>query len=215
MVRSILVIAGIFSSTLLAAAASAAATETYEYRAEHPKYGDIGSYINVVRHHDGDIYVDSELHIAVKLLGVVVYREEGRRAEHWRNEKLVAFDSETTTNGDKLEVHGEARGNSFIIRAPNGTVTAPAGVHPSNPWSTVVLQSKIMMSTRTGQVTTVDIKGGDERSVTLDGHIMRLHQYEIIGQKHQFVWFDDHGTPVAFRTEEQGANIDFVLVRRS
>jgi hypothetical protein len=40
---------------------------------------------------------------------------------------------------------------------------------------------------------------------------MRLHQYEIVGDKRQFVWLDSSGTPVAFRTEEDGAPVDFVL----
>jgi len=28
------------------------------------------------------------------------------------------------------------------------------------------------------------------------------------------VWLDDHGTPVAFRTQEDGDDIDFILERR-
>ena len=87
---------------------TAAAPETYEYRIEHPKYGEIGRYTNVVFKTGEDTEVDSELHVTVKILGIVVYREEARRSERWREDKLVSFRSETITNGNKLEVRGEA-----------------------------------------------------------------------------------------------------------
>jgi hypothetical protein len=94
-------------------------------------------------------------------------------------------------------------------------VAAPASVHPSNPWSPAVLKADAMMSTRTGRIMLVAVTGGEERTITLAGHQMRLRQYEVVGEKHQFVWFDASGHPVAFRRDEQGSNIDFVLVRRS
>ena len=43
---------------------------------------------------------------------------------------------------------------------------------------------------------------------------MTLRQYEIISDKHEFVWLDDQGVPVAFRTQEDGDDIDFILERR-
>ena len=115
------------------------------------------------------------------------------------------------TNGDKLEVRGEARGNGFAITTPSGTVMAPGNVHPSNPWSAMVLKTDYMMSTKTGRLTHVRVSGGEEEAVALAGSTMRLHQYEIVGDKRQFVWLDSSGTPVAFRTEEDGAQVDFIL----
>lgn len=199
----------------IAATPASAATETFEYRIDHPRYGDIGTYVNVVHKSGAETEVDTELRIAVKVLGIVVYREEAKRVERWRGDKLVAFDGTTVINGDKIELHGEARDEGFVINAPAGRVTAPASVHPSNPWSPVVLKANVMMSTQTGRVTSVAVTGGDERTVTLAGRALRLRQYEVVGEKRQFVWFDDHGCPIAFRVEQGGANIDFVLVRRS
>jgi hypothetical protein len=88
---------------------------------------------------------------------------------------------------------------------------APGNVHPSNPWSAMVLKTDYMMSTKTGRLTHVQVKGGQEQPVALAGATMRLRQYEIISDKQQFVWLDSRGTPVAFRTEEDGAPVDFVL----
>ena len=188
-----------------------AARQVYEYRVIHATYGDIGTYTNVVDRTGDEVRVDSELHVAVRILGIVVFRQEARRSEYWRHDQLVAFDGVTVTNGDKLEIRGEARDGGFAVSTPAGTVLAPANIHPSNPWSSMILNADTMMSTRTGKVTRVHVTGGEEEPVAFNGNTRRLHQYEIVSDKHQFVWFDDRGVPVAFRTEDNGHPVDFVL----
>lgn len=203
----------VLACVVLAAAGSPAhaARQVYQYRVLHPTYGDIGSYTNVVDRAGDDTSVQTELKIAVKAVGIVVYRQEARRTEHWRNDRLVSFQGVTVTNGDTLEVRGEARDGGFAITTPAGTVMAPGNVHPSNPWSPMVLNTDYMMSTKNGRLIHVRVSGGEEEAVALNGNTMRLHQYEIVGDKRQLVWLDNRGTPVAFRTEENGSLIDFVL----
>ena len=191
-----------------------AAPERYEYRVIHPTYGDIGTYTNIIERTGDTTEVKSELHIAVRLLGIVFYRQDAKRTELWRGQKLIRFDGVTTTDGKPLTVHGEARDGGFVITTPAGTVTAPASVHPSNPWSPMVLDTRYMMSTRTGQVLPVQVSGGEVEPVALSGVTLKLHQYEVVSDKHQFVWLDDRGTPIAFRTNEHGKPVDFVLQGR-
>jgi hypothetical protein len=210
MVRPILILVAALLAAVLAGSA-AAAPQSYEYRVIHPTYGDIGTYTNLVEQAGDDTEVTSELRIAVRLLGIVMYRQEARRSEHWQGQRLVAFDSVTVTNGERIEVHGKARDGGFAVTGPAGTVLAPASVHPSNPWSAMVLNTTVMMSTRTGKIVPVRVSGGETEPVALAGSTLRLHQYEIVSDKRQFVWLDDNGTPVAFRTAENGTPIDFVL----
>jgi len=211
MARALILFAGAMLGAAVLAAPADAAREVYTYRVIHPTYGEIGTYTNTVDRSGDDATIQTELKVAVRKIGIVVYRQEARRAEHWRHDRLMSYESVTVTNGDKLEVRGEARGNGFAITTPSGTVMAPGNVHPSNPWSAMVLKTDYMMSTKTGRLTHVQVKGGQEQPVALAGATMRLRQYEIISDKQQFVWLDSRGTPVAFRTEEDGAPVDFVL----
>ena len=201
----------VLAATFAAAGPVAASTETYQYRVIHPTYGDIGTYTNVVDRTGDDTDVHSALNVTVRIVGIVVYRQEAQRVERWRNNRLIGFDGVTITNGNKIEVHGAARGNNFAVTTPRGTVLAPASIHPSNPWSPMVLNSHVMLSTRTGAVLPARVSGGEEASVSLGGNTLRLHQYEIDSDKRQFAWFDDRGVPMAFRTVEDGTPIDFVL----
>jgi Family of unknown function (DUF6134) len=208
----------IFASELLTmlavASVALAAPEIYEYRVVHASHGEIGRYANIVDRRGKDTEVRTELHIAVTILGITAYRQDAERVERWHGERLTSFDGTTVTNGERIQVHGEARSGGFAVTTPAGTVMAPADVHPSNPWSAMVLKTDTVMSTRTGKLFHGIIAGGERKLMQLAGKIMALRQYEITTDKHELVWLDDQGTPVAFRTKEDGDDIDFILERR-
>jgi hypothetical protein len=214
MIRSMMLVASAATLSIAGAVGAFANPDSYEYRVIHPTYGDIGTYTNVVDHHGDATEVRTSLVIRVRILGIVMYRQEAQRTERWQGQKLISFDSVTVTNGDRLEVHGEQRDGGFLIRNPAGTNLVSAGVHPSNPWSAMVLNADLMMSTRTGKTSPVRVTGGEVQPVSLDGASFRAHQYEIQSYKRHFAWFSDDGVPLAFRTDEDGTMIDFVLTRR-
>jgi len=190
-----------------------ATKQVYEYKVEHPLYGDIGTYTNIVARSGDAAEVETQLRIAVKMLGIVVHREEAERNEHWLRDRLTLFHSRTLINGAPEEVSGEAQGNGFIITSPRGTVTAPATVRPSNPWSPAILDSNVIMSTKSGRLFNMRIASQTELPITVDGETKHLRRYEIVGDKRQFVWMDEHGVPLAFSTEEGGSPVVFVLTR--
>ncbi len=201
----------LFAAVTMLAPAASASQVVYEYNIVHPRYGNIGTYTNVVDNQGGGTEVHSDLRVAVKILGITMFREEGTRTEEWRGDRLVGFDAVTVTNGDSIKVHGEAKGNVFELQTPTGTIMAPPQVHPSNPWAPQVLDTDFVMSTKTGRVEHVSVTGGQVEPVTLDGKQFQLHHYDVISEKHQQVWVDDKGVVVAFRTEEDGSPVDFIL----
>lgn len=199
--------------SLLLCPPARAADTVYQYHIEHPTYGEIGTYSNVIKDFGDHSEVDTELHVAVKLLGIVVHREDAKRSETWQDGRLVRFDGVTETNGTNVKIHGEAQGDAFVVTTPDGIVTAPARVHPSNPWGAKVLDTDMMMSTKSGHVGKVTVSNAGVEQVKFDGKEMRLDRYDIVDAKRQSVWFDDRGTPVAFRTVEDNTPIDFVLTQ--
>ncbi|MDE2229622.1 MAG: hypothetical protein KGL11_11355 [Alphaproteobacteria bacterium] len=211
--KALPVAAVIFAATLCTFGGRARAdTWIYKYAVEHPTFGHIGSYTNIVERTGDRTHVESQLHVAVRLLGFVIYRQDATRSEDWLKGRLVSFHGVTTTDGKSLDVSGEARGNTFVITSPAGVTVAPADVRPSNPWSATVLKANVMMSTKTGEVENVRITGGTEIAVTFDGRTRLLHQYLIDGRKRGLVWLDDRGAPIAFQVWERGTPIDLVLV---
>lgn len=207
---SALGVCAIFSAPALHSAH--AASQVLTYGVEHPTYGDIGTYTNTVSQNGTNTDVRTDLHIAVKMIGIPMFHQDATREEQWQNKRLVGFRSTTDDNGKNIEVSAKADGSNFVINSStNGILTAPPQVHPSNPWAPFVLQTDTMMSTKTGKLSPVVVKDTGEVIVTFDGRQMRVHQWFVDDDKHQVVWIDERGVVVAFQTEEQGAAINFVL----
>src|SRR6185437_1998657 len=115
--RSLLTAAALgLASALFASARTACAdTQTYQYEVEHPTFGDIGTYTNRIDQSGDRTHIKSVLHVAVRLLGIVVYRQDATRSEDWRKGRLVAFHGVTTTNGTSVEIADQARGNRTAV----------------------------------------------------------------------------------------------------
>jgi hypothetical protein len=195
------------------AASSAIERRVYRYDVEHPVYGRIGSYVNVIQGVDSDARVSSELHIAVKVLGVTLYREDATRTEQWHSNRMTFFDGLTVTNGDAIHVSGAAKGSHFSITSPAGTVLAPADVKPSNPWSLSMLHDGTVMSTKTGKLFAMRVVPHEAEAASAGGLGPGVRRYDVVTNKQETVWVDEHGVAVAFGTEVNGTSIKFVLAR--
>lgn len=190
-----------------------AASQDYTYAIEHATHGVIGTYTNTIDQIGETTRVETQLRVLVTILGMVVHREDADRRELWRGDRLVSFQSVTTTNGDRLDVQGQAQGERFIITALSGTILAPATVMPSNPWSLRFLTADWVMNTKTGAVSRVHVTGGEARTITVQGAAIPVRHYHVQTDKEEDVWLNERGVPVAFRIIVDGSPIDFQLKR--
>jgi hypothetical protein len=211
---SFLAIAGLFAILADDGAAVSAASHVLRYRVKHVTYGDIGTYSNTVEQTGDTTTVLTEVHFKVSLLGIVLHREDAQRTERWRGDRLVYFHGVTTKNGQPLELRGEARGDSFVIASPGGMVTAPADVHPANPWSANFLGSDTMMRVDTGAIEAVRVSGGRAASITIDGATLRAREYEIDGKTRYKIWLSEvEQVPVMFSVDDDNGEVTFTLAR--
>jgi len=190
-----------------------AAQLVYEYKVKHPQFGDVGTYTNIIEQSGDRTNVRTSINVAVKFLGLVVYRQEAQRQETWSGGRLAEFEGTTVINGDRTDVRGKTQGDTFVVSGPKGTFVAPADVHPSNPWSAKLFEGDTMMSTVNGRLFRPEVRQSEE-TLSLDGTAERLRRLDIFSDKHEVVWLDSNDVPVAFRAEEDGTPVDFVLIRR-
>jgi hypothetical protein len=184
---------------------------TLVYQVEHPTYGNVGTYTNVIIQNGDSIDIQTDLHVAVRVLGVRLFHQDAKRVEHWESGRLISFHGGTDDNGREIDVDGKAQGDAFVVQSPFGNFTAPARVHPSNPWGQQCLNTDTMMGTKTGKVMKVAVTDTGIVDLVFDGKPTRLHQYFIDSDKHQVVWLDDSGVVAGFETEEAGTRIRFLL----
>ena len=181
------------------------------YRVTHSVYGNIGSYINTVEPANGGTTVLTRAHFEVKMLGIKLYNEDAQRTERWQGNRLISFNGVTSKGDQSMVVKGEARGNSFVINSPEGTITAPASVHPANPWSPNFLSSNTMMRPDSGRIERVRVSGAQEAVITIDGRSVRTKKYEVEGDSRYTVWLDGHGVPVMFVVDDNSGKVTFTL----
>ena len=214
MPRSHVLTLGLFTvfGCVLSHPSAFAATRVLTYNVEHPTYGIIGTYTNIISENRDSADVRTDLHVSVKVIGIPLFHQDATREEHWQDQRLIGFRSSTDDNGTRILVTGQAVGDHFMIRSTsNGNLIAPAQVHPSNPWSSFLVRSGTIMSTKTGRLNPVVVQDAGDVNVSLDGRSTRLHQWFVDGEKHQVVWIDRRGVIAAFQTQENGQTINFVL----
>jgi hypothetical protein len=183
------------------------------YDAHHSVYGDIGTYTNSIEHDGAVTVVRNQAHILVKVLGIVMHREDADRTERWQDNRLVAFHGVTTVNGDAVEITGAAQGDDFVITSPEGKTEVPARVQPSNPWSAAFLKSDTMMRADTGNVETVRFSAGHPMAVTIAGTPVQVTEYDVASHPAYKVWLDAQNVPVMFSVDDESGLITFTLVK--
>jgi uncharacterized protein DUF6134 len=188
-----------------------AGQQVYTYSVVHPIYGDIGTFTDTIDRGAEGTRIDSHLRIAVKLLGVVAYREEADTTEIMHGDRLVSLNSVTNKDGRHLEVHGEAKGDEFMVNCTLGTFSGPGSISPSDPWVLKHTGEEVVVSTSTGKIVHVHISGGDYDKVAMNGAEVTARHFVVSGDKRQEVWLDNREVPIKFRTIEDGTPIDFVL----
>jgi hypothetical protein len=211
-----LVFAAVVGVLAFVAAVGTGAAETpaqFVYRVSHSTFGEIGSYANTIQPTRDGVTVLTRVNFEVSLLGVRMYRENAERTEQWQGDRLVSFHGVTDKGKGPVEVKGEARGNSFVISSSQGTVTAPASVHPANPWSANFLHSNTMMRPDSGQVEQVRIGKGQETVVKIDGASIPAVKFEIDGSTRYTVWLDGRGVPVMFVADDDTGKVTFTLAK--
>jgi len=206
-------IVGVLATGPVTSTATAETPAQFIYRVSHSTFGDIGSYSNTVEPSRDGITVQTRAHFQVSMLGVRMYREDATRTERWQGNRLVSFQGVTDKGDGPVEVKGEARGNGFVITSSQGTITAPASVHPANPWSNNFLTSNTMMRPDSGKIEQVRIGSGQETTVKIDGTTISAVKFEIDGSTKYTVWLDGRGVPVKFVADDDTGKVTFTLAK--
>ncbi len=198
-------------SVMAGAAPGASGPQVYNYSIHHPVYGKIGTLTDTIDRGSVTTRIDARLRIEVKILGIVVSRQNTDTTEILQGDRLVSLQSVTEKDGRHFEVHGEIRGNQFVVNATTGSFAGPATIAPSDPWILKRTGEQTVIFTDTGRITNMYISGGHYETISVNGASVSARHFTVMGDKRQEVWFDNRDIPVMFRTVEEGTPIDFVL----
>lgn len=202
----------VFLALLTALAPSTvAAQEMLRYKVVHAIYGEMGTYSNAIVRDGETVTVKNKVHLLVRVLGIVLHREDADRTEHWQARELTSFDGVTTVNGATTAITGRQSADGFLVNTAEGTVTAPRSVQPTNPWSARFLETDMLMRTDTGQVEHARIGPETRETITIDGRSFEAHRYDIFADPAYVVWLDRDNRPLKFLTKDPSGDVVFTL----
>jgi len=185
--------------------------QVYTYTVVHPFHGAIGTLTDTINLSPEETRSDWRLRVAVKLLGLVVNRQESDTTVTMLRNRLVSPRGVTEKGGRHSDVHGEVSGDQFVANATAGSFTGPASIAPSDPWALQRTGSGTKVHMDTGRTINVRVSVGDDDMISVNGAFVSARHFIVTGDKRQEVWLDNRKTPIMFRAVEDGTPIYFVL----
>lgn len=175
---------------------------------------EIGRHRVLFARDDGALVVRSLLDLAVKFLGVTVYRYKYAAQEIWRDGSLVRLESSVDDNGKPAAVEAKAERDKLAVTGPEGRALIDAPVLPSTHWDAQVIGADRILNTLDGKLDRIRlVPEGVETVPTGNGPRPATH-YVWSGDIKAESWYDAAGHWLKLRFNgKDGTPIEYVCMR--
>ena len=176
------------------------------------KGDEIGQHRVTFARADGALVVESALDLAVKILGITVYRYDYQSQETWRA-MLAALRSTVNDDGTITHVDATAAQGKLDIAGPAGKTATDLPILPSTHWDAQVIAATRVVNTLNGKVDQIKlVPQGIETVPTNVGPRQATH-YLWTGDIKAESWYDADGHWLKLRFPgKDGTVIDYVCV---
>ena len=115
----------------------------------------VGSSVIRFRQDGDELVVETAVsaRITAGFLTLFTYRHTGR--EIWRGNRLMALDTHTDDNGDRMAVTGRATADGFRVQGVDGSALLPMDIRPTSYWRHDAMQQHRLLDTENGRVLAV------------------------------------------------------------
>jgi hypothetical protein len=143
---------------------------------------------------EGDITrVDIAIDLAVRVLGITVYRYTHRNTERWRGDRLVSMASTTDRNGKPYRVRAEAKGTAIHVDSSEaGTFDAPPDLVTTSYWHPGFIRAR-KLDTQGGKLLQVQVADRGEEVIRAGGVDTPARRWRIDGDLKLDIWYDRSG----------------------
>ena len=159
---------------------------------------------------DQSVKVGVALELAVKFLGMTVYRYDYRSDAIWRDGLLVQLSSKQNDDGEINEVRVVSSEDGLRVEGPKGVVVASANLFPTNHWNPGVIGSRQVIDTLNGSLAEVTITNEGRETITAQGKAISATRFVYRGDVNPTVWYDDRGRWVKFKfVAKDGSEVEY------
>lgn len=153
-----------------------------------------------------DLHVKVAIDLEVKFAFLTLFSYSHRNREHWRDNRLIAIETETNDDGEVHWVRGKAVPDGFEVESSLGKFLAPASIIPTSYWHPNTVDQEQLLDTQHGRLVAVSSKFLEVDS-GLDGVAAR---YAMRGGLDLDLWYDGQKKLSKIAFEARGGNIHYV-----
>ena len=161
---------------------------------------EIGSHVVTFRRDGEAIRADARFDVAVRLLGITVFRYGYAASALWRDGEMARIEATVDDDGTVLALQAERHGDSVIVDGPKGLARFAAPLWPTSHWHPGVLSQSRVLNTLTGGIDAVTITPAGVEVVATNAGPVRAARYRYSGDLRDVeAWYDDAGRWVGLR----------------
>lgn len=171
----------------------------------------IGTHTLTFRQEAGVTQVDVAIDLAVRVLGIAVYRYTHRNTERWQGDQLLSMASTTDRNGRPYQVRARRNGSAIEVESSEaGRFTAPADLVTTSYWHPSFIRSR-KLDTQGGKMLEVSVTDRGEETIKAVGAEILARRWTIAGDLSLDIWYDRTGAWSKLRfAGEDGSTIEYV-----
>lgn len=163
---------------------------------------DIGRHrVSVTR--DGEfVRAETEIEIAVKILGITAYRYELAYTEVYRNGQLQSFDAQANDDGDRGYARAMRKGDMLEIDGSDYSGPVTGAAVPTSYWRMPALQTTPWISAQSGEILPVGTT--EMQSLPHSPSGARVWRATDNGEYTVDIWYDAAGDWTGCSFDAQG-----------
>ncbi len=159
------------------------------------------------RREAGDLHVEIDIQLEVKLAFLTVFRYRHSNREVWRDGRLVAINTETDDDGESYWLQGRATAEGFEVEGSSGRFVAPADVMPTSYWNAETVTRQRLLDTQRGRLLDVEIEPTGSEIVVVAGRTVDAQRYAMSGDLELDLWYAPDGEWAKIAFEARGAEV--------
>ncbi len=172
----------------------------------------LGHHKVFFRDEGGDLHVEIDIRLEVKLAFFTLFRYRHTNREVWRDGRLLAIDTQTDDDGEGFWLRGRAAEAGLQVEGSSGSFLAPADIMPTSYWNPLTVESTRMLDTQRGRLIDVDIEPAGVETMTLAGKPVRAERFKVTGDLVLDLWYTSQGEWAKTSFVARGAEV--VYARR-
>jgi hypothetical protein len=184
---------------------------------------EIGHHRIRFSENNGDLIVEIEAALRVRVAFVTVYRYAQRTRETWRDGALIALESDIDDNGQPFKIKAEKRYGKLLVNGHEEKHVLASGMFPLSYWNPDLMRQRQGIDLQWGSLADLDVteRGVERRRIR--GAEIEARRFNMKGTEIRFgkrqakpwldvdAWYSPEGKLVAMSFHYRGFDFDYVL----